>query len=131
MAVKKKQRKSTSRKPKRRSVGALRKYLQWAALMVAAGIVISILFILPLRWFDPITSAFMLRDDSGRVPPMHIWVDWDRLGSSAPLAAVASEDQRLAEHLGRLASSARHAQFSASPQLTSPSQPDSPGEWRR
>ena len=100
MAVKKKQRKSTSRKPKRRSVGALRKYLQWAALMVAAGIVISILFILPLRWFDPITSAFMLRDDSGRVPPMQIWVDWERLGSSAPLAAVASEDQRFAEHLG-------------------------------
>ena len=68
--------------------------------MVAAGIVISILFILPLRWFDPITSAFMLRDDSGRVPPMQIWVDWERLGSSAPLAAVASEDQRFAEHLG-------------------------------
>jgi monofunctional biosynthetic peptidoglycan transglycosylase len=68
--------------------------------MAAIGIVASILLILPLRWFNPITSAFILSDDSGRVPPMQVWVDWERLGSSAPLAAVASEDQRFAEHLG-------------------------------
>ncbi len=89
-----------SRKTKKRAVGVIRRYLKWAAITVALGIVASILLILPLRWFDPVTSAFILRDDSGRVPPMYQWVDWERLGSSAPLAAVAAEDQRFAEHFG-------------------------------
>jgi len=78
----------------------IRKYLKWAAITIALGIVTSLLLLLPLRWLNPVTSAFMLRDDSGRVPPMYQWVDWDRLGSSAPLAAIAAEDQRFAEHFG-------------------------------
>lgn len=96
----KKKRKRASRKTKKRAGGAIRKYLKWAAIAVVLGIAASILLILPLRWFAPVTSAFMLRDDSGRVPPMYLWVDWERLGSSAPLAAVAAEDQRFAEHFG-------------------------------
>jgi len=74
--------------------------VKWAMIAAALGIVASILLILPLRWFDPVTSAFMLRDDSGRVPPMYAWVDWDQMGTSMPLAAVGAEDQRFAEHFG-------------------------------
>lgn len=62
--------------------------------------VISLLLILPLRWFDPVTSAFMLQDDSGRDPVLHTWVDWSQLGTSMALAVVAAEDQRFAEHFG-------------------------------
>jgi monofunctional biosynthetic peptidoglycan transglycosylase len=63
-------------------------------------IAISLLLILPLRWFDPATSAFMLQDDSGRDPLLHTWVAWPQLGSSMPLAVVAAEDQRFATHFG-------------------------------
>jgi len=58
------------------------------------------LFILPLRWADPATSAFMLHDDSGVEPLRHEWVAWDALGTAAPLAVVAAEDQRFADHFG-------------------------------
>lgn len=100
MAVKKKKRKRAGRRSSKRSVGPLAKYLKWAAIMAAVGMLASILLILPLRWIDPVTSAFILRDDSGRVPPLQVWVHWERLGSAAPLAAVAGEDQRFAEHYG-------------------------------
>jgi len=56
--------------------------------------------ILPLRWFDPVTTAFMLQDDSGRRPLLHDWVDWPQMSGSAALAVVASEDQRFTMHSG-------------------------------
>jgi monofunctional biosynthetic peptidoglycan transglycosylase len=100
MAVTKKKRKRTGRRSNKQSVGSMRKYLKWAAVTVGVGFVASILLILPLRWIDPVTSAFILRDDSGRVPPLQVWVHWERLGSAIPFTAVASEDQRFAEHYG-------------------------------
>jgi monofunctional biosynthetic peptidoglycan transglycosylase len=56
--------------------------------------------VLPLRWFNPITTAFMLQDDSGREPLLHEWVDWTEVGTAMPLAVVAAEDQRFAVHYG-------------------------------
>lgn len=55
---------------------------------------------LPLRWLDPATTAFMLRDGSGRDPLLHEWRDWNRLGSAVALAVVAAEDQRFGHHFG-------------------------------
>jgi monofunctional biosynthetic peptidoglycan transglycosylase len=42
----------------------------------------------------------MLQDDSGRKPLLHHWVDWERIGTAMPLAVVAAEDQRFADHHG-------------------------------
>jgi len=42
----------------------------------------------------------MLADDSGRVPVLHEWVAWEDIGTAAPLAVVAAEDQRFADHFG-------------------------------
>jgi monofunctional biosynthetic peptidoglycan transglycosylase len=69
-------------------------------VILCLPIAISLLLILPLRWFDPVTSAFILQDDSGRNPPLHNWVAWPQLGTSMPLAVVAAEDQRFATHFG-------------------------------
>ena len=55
---------------------------------------------LPLRWIDPGTTAFILRDDSGRVPVLQEWRSFDELGSAAALAVIAAEDQRFADHFG-------------------------------
>lgn len=82
------------------------KWFNWRrwSLFTAAGLSLLVLgsfaLVLPLRWFDPVTTAFMLSDDSGRVPVLHEWVEWAELGSAPALAVVAAEDQRFAEHFG-------------------------------
>jgi monofunctional biosynthetic peptidoglycan transglycosylase len=60
-----------------------------------------------LRWLDPPTSAFMLRQwvagqFSDQTPPYvyHEWVDWPLLPASVALAAIAAEDQRFPHHGG-------------------------------
>lgn len=62
---------------------------------------------LALRWLDPPTSAFMLRDRllAYRVPDgqyvlHHRWVAWNDISPQAKIAVIASEDQRFAEHGG-------------------------------
>lgn len=61
---------------------------------------ISLALVIPLRWIDPVTSAFMLLDDSGRQPPLYEWADWQDIGIAPALAVVAAEDQRFADHYG-------------------------------
>ena len=51
------------------------------AFGVLAAVTVSFLMVLPLRWTDPVTSSFMLQDDSGRDPLLHAWVSWEQLGS--------------------------------------------------
>jgi monofunctional glycosyltransferase len=63
-------------------------------------LILSLLLVVPLRWIDPPTSAFMLADRSGRDPVLYEWTDWEALGSSSALAVVASEDQKFADHFG-------------------------------
>ena len=61
---------------------------------------ISVSLVLPLRWIDPPVTAFMLADDSGRVPVRYEWADWGAIGLAPTLAVVAAEDQKFAEHFG-------------------------------
>jgi len=42
----------------------------------------------------------MLQDNSGRIPVLYEWLDWVDLLGPAPLAVVASEDQKFAHHFG-------------------------------
>jgi monofunctional biosynthetic peptidoglycan transglycosylase len=67
---------------------------------VVAVVLLSVLLVLPFRWIDPPTTAFMLQDKSGRMPVLYEWVAWDELGQAMPLSVVASEDQTFAQHLG-------------------------------
>ncbi len=55
---------------------------------------------LALRWIDPPTTAFMLFDPDARVDLDYEWVNWPDIGSSVPLAVVASEDQKFPSHFG-------------------------------
>jgi len=54
----------------------------------------------PFRWIDPPTTAFMLQDNSGRIPVLYEWVAWRDAGVATPIAVVASEDQKFADHFG-------------------------------
>lgn len=42
----------------------------------------------------------MLQDNSGRVPVLYEWVAWRDAGVATPIAVVASEDQKFANHFG-------------------------------
>jgi monofunctional biosynthetic peptidoglycan transglycosylase len=60
-----------------------------------------------LRWVDPPTSSFMVRHAlvawrTQRNPPYyyHTWVPWRDLPPVVPLAVIAGEDQRFADHHG-------------------------------
>ena len=61
----------------------------------------SIVSIGALRWIDPPTSAFMLRERwlTGS-PVAHAWRDWDDIAAPMKLAAIAAEDQRFPAHFG-------------------------------
>ena len=86
-----------ARRKKNRS--RLQRLLRACVFMVLGIVVFSVLIVLPLRWLNPVTTAFMLQDDSG-APLRHGWVDWDDIGIAAKLAVVAAEDQRFADHFG-------------------------------
>jgi monofunctional glycosyltransferase len=84
--------------------GRIGRALLWSLL---AGIAVSVLAVLLLRWIDPVYSAFMaetqidawLDHDRGYVF-RHSWVDLGRISPNLPLAVVASEDQKFPEHWG-------------------------------
>jgi len=76
------------------------RWLRLSTIAMLVFVVCSFLLVLPLRWYEPVTTAFMLLDDSERRPLLHEWVEWDQLGTAIALAAVASEDQRFADHFG-------------------------------
>jgi monofunctional biosynthetic peptidoglycan transglycosylase len=63
-------------------------------------VLLSFLLVLPLRWVDPTTTAFMLQDNSGIRPLQREWVDWSDIGDALPIAVVAAEDQKFAGHMG-------------------------------
>ncbi|HZW58818.1 MAG TPA: monofunctional biosynthetic peptidoglycan transglycosylase [Woeseiaceae bacterium] len=76
------------------------KALVGTAAVVAAFIVTSVALVLPLRFTTPATTAFILQDDSGRVPVARAWLPWPQLGTRLPLAVVAAEDQKFGTHFG-------------------------------
>jgi monofunctional glycosyltransferase len=80
-----------------------------AALAVAGAVVFaaSIAPVVLLRWIDPPTSAFMLRDRltawrSGTpgYEFAHEWANWGALSPAIKVAVVAAEDQKFADHHG-------------------------------
>lgn len=93
----KKRKKRKTRKKRRSVVRLLGRRILLGMLIV---VVSSWMTVLPFRWIDPPTTAFMLQDKSGRVPVLHEWLDWINLRGAAPIAVVASEDQKFAHHYG-------------------------------
>lgn len=85
---------------KKKHKGKFRRGVHRAMSVVIACMAISVALVIPLRWIDPVTSAFMLLDDSGRQPPLYEWADWQDIGTAPVLAVVAAEDQRFVDHFG-------------------------------
>jgi monofunctional biosynthetic peptidoglycan transglycosylase len=84
---------------KKKSKPLLRRALRAITFVVLGFVAFSFLLVLPMRWFNPLTTAFMLQDDTeGEL--RQEWVEWREIGIAAKLAVVAAEDQRFADHFG-------------------------------
>jgi monofunctional glycosyltransferase len=66
-----------------------------------------VLQVLPLRWIDPPTSAFIVArrleaigDGQPRFPIRHQWRDLEAISAHLPIAMVAAEDQKFPTHRG-------------------------------
>ena len=85
----------------------MRKLLRWILGLLLAGMVLSVAAVLLMRWWPPVTTAFMLEarltallDGDGHFQLHHTWVDRDRIAPAAQLAVIASEDQKFPFHHG-------------------------------
>ena len=85
----------------RKSFG--KRLLKWTALLALAWIILTATPVLMLRWFDPLTSSFMLRasydawgDKTYRT--WYEWVDFDKISPHAAVAVIAAEDQLFPVH---------------------------------
>jgi monofunctional biosynthetic peptidoglycan transglycosylase len=74
--------------------------------LAAAGLALTLLVILALRWVPPPTSAMMLQRrvagffQEGAPPVCYEWRPLERISPHAALAVVAAEDQLFLEHGG-------------------------------
>ena len=75
--------------------------LRYAIFFMVAILLLSVAVTLPLRWFNPVTTSFVLRDSS--IPSVWIspyWAPLDTISDHVQLAIIASEDQRFPTHFG-------------------------------
>jgi monofunctional biosynthetic peptidoglycan transglycosylase len=85
----------------------LARLLRALLYLVLGWLLLSLATVLLLRWVDPPTSAFMLReqvgawlDDDEKFVLRQRWVDWEQIATPMKVAVIASEDQMFPEHNG-------------------------------
>jgi monofunctional glycosyltransferase len=77
-----------------------------AGWLLVGWFAVTIVTVGLLRWVDPPTSAFILRERAlaaaGKPPyaVRHRWIDGSQISPQMKLAVIASEDQTFAEHHG-------------------------------
>jgi monofunctional biosynthetic peptidoglycan transglycosylase len=85
----------------------MRRALRFLLIALLLFVLLSAATVLSLRWIDPPTSAFMVRErlvawrtDDSRFKLRHRWVDWSQISAHAKVAVIAAEDQTFADHHG-------------------------------
>lgn len=74
---------------------------KWLFRTTIAVILLTAILVVPLRWFDPPATAFMLKEGITRGAPVtHQRVAPELISPHLALAVVASEDQNFPNHFG-------------------------------
>ena len=91
----------------KRRKGRLARLARGLLVALGAWAAVTVAVVVALRWIDPPTTAFMLRDRAGALLARdasysfrHEWRDLEQISRYAPLAVVAAEDQRFPFHNG-------------------------------
>lgn len=70
----------------------------------AAVLIVTVALVLPLRWFRPVTTSFMIQNWLSQMSISanirYQWVPRSAISRQAALAVMASEDQKFFEHPG-------------------------------
>ena len=81
--------------------------IKWVALLIAAWVVLTALPVLLMRWWNPVTSAFMvnarldaLAEHDSTYTLDYRWRALEQISPYAALAVIASEDQQFPFHAG-------------------------------
>lgn len=72
-------------------------------LIMLAGVVLSLLLVVPFRWVNPPFTMVMADRWLGSEGDFYLhqqWLDWDEIPKQATLAIVTSEDQKFPHHAG-------------------------------
>jgi monofunctional glycosyltransferase len=77
----------------------LRRALRFVGWTLATWIVLSVGAVVALRWIDPPTSAFMVRERLS-APVRYRWVDDANISAHIKVAVIAAEDQNFPAHYG-------------------------------
>lgn len=83
------------RRPRRR-----RQWLWVAAALLVLLVALPTALVLPWRWFDPPTSAFISQARADGLDTQQEWVEWQEISPHLPIAVVAAEDQNFPHHHG-------------------------------
>jgi monofunctional biosynthetic peptidoglycan transglycosylase len=79
----------------------LRWLLKTATRLLLAVVAITVLLVLPWRWLNPPTTAFMLQDQLKRQRPVQYqWLEMEQISPQLAIAVIASEDQKFPLHHG-------------------------------
>lgn len=91
----------------RSAFGYITTFYKIAKWSLIGFFLITFLMVLMLRWIDPPFSAFMVQkrisawwNDQKGYKVNYRWVNWRRISRHAPLAVMASEDQKFPFHWG-------------------------------
>lgn len=78
-----------------------KRILRFFVMTFACFVVVSIILTLPLRWFNPFTSTFVIQEmiTDKKIIALD-WVPYDSISKTLPIAVVASEDQKFPDHFG-------------------------------
>ena len=94
-------------KAARNKKGAKFRRILWrVSQVVVACVLVSVVATLLLRWVPPLFSALMVERHVGALVSgqpynaQYEWVGWRKIAPAGPLAVIASEDQRFADHHG-------------------------------
>jgi monofunctional biosynthetic peptidoglycan transglycosylase len=75
--------------------------LKTATRVVLAVLAITVLVVLPWRWINPPTTAFILQDQITRQRPVQYqWLPMEQISPQLAIAVIASEDQKFPTHHG-------------------------------
>ena len=84
-----------------------RRILRGTVFAVLGWVIVTVGCVLAMRWIDPVTSAFILRDrfiawreDEVNYRYRRQWVDLKQISPAMRVAVVASEDQKFPDHYG-------------------------------
>lgn len=77
-----------------------KRLFRFAGLLIVIVLGVTVVVTLPLRWLNPPTTSFVLRDDARESLWLEHWVPADHISPHMYISVVAAEDQRFPDHYG-------------------------------